>query len=63
MSNRTHQLIKNAHFRYTVALSEIIANSARGINQSLLNEFATCDYIRHSYPSSLQVLQVQARAG
>ena len=63
MSNRTHRLIKNAHFRYTVALGEIAADSARGIDQSLLNEVATCDYIRHGYPSSLQVLQVQARAG
>ena len=37
MSNRTHRLIKNAHFRYTVALGEIAADSARGIDQSLLN--------------------------
>lgn len=50
MSNRTHRLIKNAHFRYTVALGEIAANLARGIDQSLLNEVATCDYIRHGYP-------------
>ena len=50
MSNRTHRLIKNAHFRYTVALGEIAADSARGIDQSLLNEVATCDYIRHGYP-------------
>ena len=63
MSNRTHRLIKNAHFRYTVALGEIAADSARGIDQSLLNEVATCHYIRHAIPSSLQVLQVQARAG
>ena len=50
MSNRTHRLIKNAHFRYTVALGEIAADSARGIDQSLLNEVATCDYIKHGYP-------------
>ena len=50
MSNRTHRLIKNAHFRYTVALGEIAADSARGIDQSLLNAVATCDYIRHGYP-------------
>ena len=50
ISNRTHRLIKNAHFRYTVALGEIAADSARGIDQSLLNEVATCDYIRHGYP-------------
>lgn len=50
MSNRTHRLIKNAHFRYTVALGEIAADSARGIDQSLLNEVATCHYIRHGYP-------------
>ena len=50
MSNRTHRLIKNAHFRYTVALGEIATDSARGIDQSLLNEVATCDYIRHGYP-------------
>lgn len=37
MSNRTHRLIKNAHFRYTVALDEIAADSACGIDQSLLN--------------------------
>lgn len=37
MSNRTHRLIKNAHFRYTVALDEIAADSAYGIDQSLLN--------------------------
>ena len=60
MSNRTHRLIKNAHFRYTVALGEIAADSARGIDQSLLNEVATSDM---AIPSSLQVLQVQARAG
>ena len=28
-----HRLIKNAHFRYTVALGEIAADSARGIDQ------------------------------
>lgn len=50
MSNRTHRLIKNAHFRYTVTLDEIRADSARGIEQSLLNEVATCDYINHGYP-------------
>ena len=50
MSNRTHRLIKNAHFRYTVALGEIRADSVRGIEQSLLNEVATCDYITHGYP-------------
>ena len=50
MSNRTHRLIKNAHFRYTVTLGEIRADSVRGIEQSLLNEVATCDYITHGYP-------------
>lgn len=38
MSNRTHRLIKNAHFRYTVTLGEIRADSARGIEQSLLRD-------------------------
>lgn len=64
MSNRTHRLIKNAHFRYTVALGEIAADSARGIDQSLLNEVLphaiTSDM---AIPSSLQALLVQVRAG
>lgn len=37
-SNRTNRLIKNARFRYTVTLGEIAADSARSIEQSLLNE-------------------------
>lgn len=49
-SNRTNRLIKNARFRYTVTLGEIAADSARGIEHSLLNEVATCDYITHGYP-------------
>ena len=49
-SNRTHRLIKNARFRYTVTLADIAADSARGIDQSTLNEVATCDYISHGYP-------------
>lgn len=50
MSNRTHRLIKNAHFRYTVALGGIVADPAHGTEQSLLNEVAACDYITHGYP-------------
>ena len=49
-AHSTHRLIKNAHFRYTVTLGEIRADSVRGIEQSLLNEVATCDYITHGYP-------------
>lgn len=50
MSNRTQRLIKNAHFRYTVTLSEIAVDSARGIEQSALNEAASCNYIDRGYP-------------
>lgn len=63
MSNRTHRLIKNAHFRYTVTLDEIRADSARGIEQSLLNEVATCDYINHGYPIIITDRPVPERAG
>lgn len=63
MSNRTHRLIKNAHFRYTVTLDEIRADSARGIEQSLLNEVATCDYINHGYPIIITGPTVPERAG
>lgn len=63
MSNRTHRLIKNAHFRYTVTLGEIRADSVRGIEQSLLNEVATCDYITMVTPSLLPDRPAQERAG
>lgn len=49
-SNRTHRLIRNARFRYTVTMGEIAVNSARGIDQSVLNELSTCNYISHGYP-------------
>lgn len=49
-SNRTHRLIKNARFRYAVTLGEIVADSARGVDQSLLNDLATCKYITNGYP-------------
>lgn len=49
-SNRTQRLIKNARFRYTVTLGDIAADSARGIEQSLLDELSTCDYITRGYP-------------
>lgn len=48
-SNRTQRLIKNARFRYVVTLSEIAADPARGIDQSLLDELATCNYITNGY--------------
>lgn len=49
-TNRTHRLIKNARFRYTVTLGEIAANSARGIDQSLLDELSACNYITDGCP-------------
>ncbi len=49
-SNRTQRLIKNARFRYVATLSETAADSSRGIEQSVLNELATCNYISHGYP-------------
>lgn len=49
-SNRTQRLIKNARFRYTVTMGEIAADSARGLDQSRLDEAATCDYINRGYP-------------
>lgn len=49
-TNRTVRLIKNAHFRYTVTMHDIAIDSARGIDQSLINEVNTCSYIDHGYP-------------
>ena len=31
-------------------MNEIAADAARGIDQSVLNDIATCDYIAHGYP-------------
>jgi DNA replication protein DnaC len=49
-TNRTVRLSKNAHFRYTVTMHDIAIDSARGIDQSLINEVNTCSYIDHGYP-------------
>jgi len=38
------------HFRYTVTMHDIAIDSARGIDQSLINEVNTCSYIDHGYP-------------
>lgn len=49
-SNRTHRLIKNARFRYTATIGDVAADSSRGIDQSVLNEVCTCEYIKRGYP-------------
>lgn len=49
-SNRTQRLIKNAHFRYTVHLGDIAVSATRGIDKSVLDEVATCHYIKRGYP-------------
>lgn len=48
--NRTHRLIRNAHFRYTVTLGDIVMDSARGIDQSVLTEVTSCNFIKQGYP-------------
>ena len=50
ISNRTRRLIKNARFRYTVTMGDIAADSARGVEQSRLDEMTSCNYIEHGYP-------------
>lgn len=50
VSNRTRRLIKNARFRYTVAMGDIAVDSARGIERSQLDEMSSCSYITRGYP-------------
>ena len=45
-ANRTHRLIKGARFRYNVTLPDIAADSARGIEQSRLDQAATCAFVK-----------------
>jgi len=45
-ANRTSRLMKNARFRYTAAVGDIIFDSARGRDREQLMQLATCDYIR-----------------
>jgi DNA replication protein DnaC len=49
-SNRTTQTHQERQVRYIVALGDIAIDSSRGIEQSMLNEVSTCDYIKQGYP-------------
>jgi DNA replication protein DnaC len=43
---RFARLRQHASFRYTASIEEVRVGDARGLNQSLITELATCDYIR-----------------
>ena len=45
-ANKTRRLIKGARFRYNVTLHDIAADSARGIEQSRLEQVATCAFVK-----------------
>lgn len=45
-ANKTKRLIKGARFRYNVTLHDIATDSARGIEQSRLDQAATCSFIK-----------------
>ena len=49
-ANRTQRMIKNAKFRYTATMADLAADSSRGIEQSRLDEVATCAFIERGYP-------------
>lgn len=44
-SNRTQRLIKRAKFRYNVSMTDLVVDSSRGIDRSVLNQMNTCRYI------------------
>jgi DNA replication protein DnaC len=44
--NRINRLLKNAAFPFPALLEEIDNDPARGIETSLINQLATCDFVR-----------------
>jgi len=45
-NNRFDRLRKGAKFRYAASVEEITCESSRGLFQSQITEYATCDYIK-----------------
>ncbi len=48
--SRNARLIKNAKFRYSACLEEVIYDEKRGLDKAQLMNMATCDYIRKGVP-------------
>lgn len=46
-NNRFDRLRKSAKFRYAASVEEITCESSRGLAQSQIAEYATCNYIRN----------------
>jgi len=50
LDNKTKRLLKNANFRYSASLPEIIGDSARGFDKEVINKLSTCQYIKEGLP-------------
>ena len=48
--SRNSRLIKNARFRYSASLEEVIYDEKRGLDKAQLVNMATCDYIKQGVP-------------
>ena len=44
--SRNSRLVKNARFRYSASLEEVIYDEKRGLDKAQLVNMATCDYIK-----------------
>lgn len=49
-ANRNNRLLRNARFRYDVAVAELAYNSARGLDKSLVTQLCAGEYIRRGIP-------------
>lgn len=47
---RNARLVKNARFRYGAIMEEVIPDSARGLDKSVLADMSTCTYIHKGLP-------------
>jgi len=49
-ANRNARLLRNAHFRYDIAVDELAYDTARGLDRAFVTQLCAGDYIRRGIP-------------